>query len=134
MVKRLRAIRLDSSSTTKWQDLSPKVATTQIQKYRQRSSSYGRATNHFAPMLSTLNMQPKVVLTRTTINSTAYLIQKSKSKNKMFPDGSGYCDQWIVLDSIKEEYLGVEKTTSCAIGYDKTQVILLRLCSRLYGL
>jgi hypothetical protein len=115
--------------TSKWQYLSPKSPATKTQQSR-KVSSYLLVANHFAPMLSTLNMQPKVVLTRTTINSTTHLIpEPSSSISKMSTEASEYCHPWIPIENIKKEDLGIEKKTkrksvAGVTSFDELQVFL----------
>jgi hypothetical protein len=74
-------------------------------------------------------MQPRVVLVRTTINSTTHLIKKPDRREKMFPEASGNCDPGLVLENMKE-YLDVDKTTSNVTGFmSKAQVKILQFQS-----
>ncbi|KAI9563042.1 hypothetical protein GHT06_010499 [Daphnia sinensis] len=148
LVKRLREIRPDFGSANQWQDSCPVTQTTrspvcesadfssnnvvqqQLHLSRCPSSSSSTssspchsAADHFAPMLSTLDMQPKVILTRTPVNSPGPSpIKKPNSATKMFPGADGIFGCRVLLEKLDKVQAGVERTMTNLKGLDHVQV------------
>ncbi|KZS10908.1 Uncharacterized protein APZ42_024539 [Daphnia magna] len=148
LVKRLREIRPDFGSANQWQDSCPVTQTTrsplcesadlssnnvvqqQLQLSRCSSSSSSTssspchsAADHFAPMLSTLDMQPKVILTRTPVNSPGPSpVKKPNSATKLFPGADGIFGCHVLLEKLDKIHAGVERTMTNLKGLDHVQV------------
>ncbi|XP_059353017.1 mucin-5AC-like [Daphnia carinata] len=149
LVKRLREIRPDFGSANQWQDSCPVTQSTRsplcdsadlpsnnivqqhIQLSRCSSSSSSssssspcpNAADHFAPMLSTLDMQPKVILTRTPVNSPGPSpIKKANSATKMLPAADGIVGCRVLLEKLDKVHSGVERTMTNLKGLDHVQV------------
>ncbi|KAK4025848.1 hypothetical protein OUZ56_014893 [Daphnia magna] len=100
LVKRLREIRLKPENMELWPDLCLATGTSQStlcdlaevpreSKQDCSGSVYGNDTNHFAPMLSTLDLQPLVLLTRISIPS------KSNEREEASGNYIPFCDSDI---------------------------------------
>lgn len=155
-MKRLREIRPDFGNVNQWQDPScPMTQTTRspicdpadlssnnvVQQHLQlsrcpssssstSSSPCHIAADHFAPMLSTLDMQPKVILTRTPVNSPGPSPNKRPhSVSKMLPGIDTPLGCRVFLEKLGKVHPGVERTMTNLKGLDNVQVkkrILLR--------
>ncbi|KAI9563305.1 hypothetical protein GHT06_010763 [Daphnia sinensis] len=112
LVKRLREIRLKPENMELWQDVYLAVGTRQstlndlAEEPRENQldcsdSAYGNDVNHFAPMLSTLDLQPRVVLTRISI--TCKSNERSEASENCIP----LCDS-----DIDEFHLAAENATT----------------------
>ncbi|XP_057367535.1 uncharacterized protein LOC130688568 isoform X2 [Daphnia carinata] len=112
LVKRLREIRLKPENMELWQTLcvTPGASQSTIRvpaepprKGEQEcsGSAYENDPSHFAPMLSTLDMQPRVVLTRISIPG------KSNERSKASGNNISFCGS----DS-EEFHLVVENATT----------------------
>lgn len=87
--------------------------------------------DHFAPMLSTLNMNPKIVLTRTPVNSPASSPLKSvvakSPAGKLYTrraDGGDLLRPYVLLDKLEKLHHGrLERTMANLKGLDMIQVV-----------
>ncbi|XP_046636432.1 mucin-17-like isoform X4 [Daphnia pulicaria] len=149
LVKRLREIRPDFGNVNQWQDPScPMTQTTRspicdvadlssnnvVQQHLQlsrcpssssstSSSPCHIAADHFAPMLSTLDMQPKVILTRTPVKSPGPSPNKRPhSASKMFPGIDTPLGCRVFLEKLGKVHPGVERTMTNLKGLDNVQV------------
>lgn len=74
-------------------------------------------------MLSTLDMQPKVILTRTPVNSPGPSpVKKPNSATKMFPGADGIFGCRVLLEKLDKIHAGVERTMTNLKGLDHVQV------------
>lgn len=147
-MKRLREIRPDFGSANQWQDPCPVTQTTRslvcesadissnnvVQQHLQSSrcpssssstssSPCHNAADHFAPMLSTLDMQPKVILTRTPVNSPGPSpIKKLNSATKTIPGADSIFGCHVLLEKLGKVPAGVERTMANLKGLDHVQV------------
>ena len=149
LVKRLREIRPDFGNVNQWQDNCSMTQTTRspicdsadlssnnvVQQHlhlsrcpssssSNSSSPCHNAADHFAPMLSTLDMQPKVILTRTPVNSPGPSpIKKPNSGYKIFPEVDTPLGCRVLLEKIAKVHPGVEQTMTNLKGLDNVQVM-----------
>ena len=90
------------------------------------SSPCPTAADHFAPMLSTLNMSPKVLLTRTPVTATKPSLPKKKTNSrgaKSIPTTTdGLLTPYVLLEKIDKIYPGMERTIKNLKGLDMLQV------------
>lgn len=119
LVKRLREIRLEPENMDEWRKFNLPMPTNDLAevpgKCKQRlktlncsGSSDVRATDHFAPMLSTLDMQPRVFLTRISMSSEKFIVRKTEDKSNVPAEISAIYDLWNEPD-IDEYHSAVEK-------------------------
>ena len=77
-------------------------------------------------MLSTLNMSPKVLLTRTPVTATKPSLPKKKTNSrgaKSIPTTTdGLLTPYVLLEKIDKIYPGMERTIKNLKGLDMLQV------------
>lgn len=147
MIKTLRAMRPEFSSGTHWTDctvptsramldgaesgrVSPDSNNVQQQlsfcsTTPPLSSSPSSVDEHFAPMLSTLDMNPKVVLKRTPVNSpvSSPLKQILAKGSKPLHTSPDLLRSYVLLDKLDQKnHLTIERTMTNLKGLDNLNV------------
>lgn len=150
-MKKLRAIRPDFGNGNQWSDPCQTTQTVRspvcdaadstsnnivqqqqlpMSRYPSSSSSSSspspcpNAADHFAPMLSTLDMNPKVVLVRTPVNSPGPSpIKKPDSASKMFQGSEEMLRSYVLLEKLDKANFAVERTMKNLKSLDMIQVI-----------
>lgn len=89
------------------------------------SSPCPNAADHFAPMLSTLNMSPKVILTRTPVDPPGPSPIKKLDSGTKVSTPEGLLRSFVMLGKHDKVHPGVERTMTNLKGLDMIQVLVL---------